>query len=98
MFLLPAGRIKEGPRHVLPETLDGMWVLADQPAGALLQHLLGPTLADSSYSGVRLDGNYQVALIKKRVGIRRQVDANTSNFHLGNSRLRSRSGRDAHAG
>jgi hypothetical protein len=95
MLLFPAGRIKESSGHVLPAALDEVRILSDQAASALFQQLLGAALADSRDSGVRFDGDQQVALIEKRIWVGRRVNAHAGNFHLGNSRSGNGRGRDA---
>ncbi len=62
-----------------------MRILADQPAGALFQRVLGAALADAGDAGVGLDGHHMVALIEERVGIGRLVDAHARDLHLRNS-------------
>src|ERR1700692_324926 len=84
MLFFPAGRIEESPGHVLPAALDEVWILSDQPAGALFQQLLRTALADSRDAGIGLDGYHQVCLIEKRVRIGWRVDAHARNFHFRN--------------
>ena len=68
--------------HVLPEPLDVLRIAADQPAGALLQHVLRSAFADARDSGVGFDGDHHIALIEQRIGIRRQVGAHPRDLHF----------------
>src|SRR5262249_53283187 len=70
-----------------PELLDVLRILADQPSGALLQHVLGSTLANSHNTGVSLNGDNQVALVEKWIRIRRRIHANPGNLALRNRGL-----------
>ena len=78
-----AGRIEEGARHVLPETLDVLRVLADEAAGALLERVAGSALADSGDAGVGFDSDDHVALIEEGVWVGRRVDADARDLHFG---------------
>src|ERR1700733_4102429 len=75
--------IKEGAIHVLPETLDVLRIAADQPPGGLGQRILHATLTNARDSSIGLDGDHHVALVEKRVGMRRQVRTHPGNLHLG---------------
>ena len=90
VFFLAPGRIEEGARHVLPEALDVLRVLADQAAGALFEHLLGAAFADAGDAGVGLDGHHQVALIEERIRLGRRVDAHPVILVLGDCGKRAR--------
>ena len=78
-----------------------MWlrVLADQPAGARLQQVLGPAFADSGDAGVGLDRHHHVALVEERIGVRRLIDADPRDLHFGDRGARGpRGGRAGGSG
>ena len=80
---LAACGVEKGAIHVLPETLDVLRVAADESPCGLGQGVLHATLADACDSGVGLDGDYYVALVEERVGMRRQVGSHAGDLHLG---------------
>src|ERR1700723_2548233 len=76
--------IKESAIHVLPKTLDVLRVAADQTSGGLGQRILHAALTNARDSSVGLDGDHHVALVEKRVGMRRQVGTHPGDLHFGN--------------
>ena len=83
VLLFASRRIEEGARHILPQPLDVVRVLADQPAGALLQHVLGAAFADAGDPGLGLHGHHQVALVEQRIGVGRFVDTDSGDLGFG---------------
>ena len=81
--LLAPGRIEEGARHVLPEALDVLRILADQASRGLLQGVARAAFADAGDAGVGLDGDDEVALVEQGVGLLRRVHADARDLHFG---------------
>ena len=61
--------------------------------------VLGSTFADSGDAGVGFDGHHHVALVEKRIGVRRLIDADPRDFHFGDGGVRGpRGGRTGGSG
>ena len=80
---LASRRIEEGARHVLPEALDVLRVLADEASGGLLEGVARAAFADAGDAGVGFDGDDEVALVEERIGAFRRVHADARDLHLG---------------
>ena len=76
-------RIKESPRHVLPKPLGMMRISPDQASRALFQQVFRSAFPYARDPSVGLYRNHMVALVKKRIGIWRQIHAHTRDLHLG---------------
>ena len=62
--LLPAGRVKPGDVHLLPDRFNLEGVLADQSSSALFQCVLRAPFADSGDPDIGLHCHDHVALIE----------------------------------
>jgi hypothetical protein len=74
--------IKEGTIHILPEFFDMLRILTDQPPRRLRKRVPRAALAYPRNPGVCFNRNDDVALIEKRVRIRRKIGSHSGNLHL----------------
>src|SRR5579875_2802420 len=54
MLLFPPSRIEKRPRHVLPEALDKLRILADQPSRTLLQRIFRSPFSNPRNARIRV--------------------------------------------
>src|SRR5260370_29020838 len=89
MHFFPPRRIEKRAIHVLPEPLDVVRILADQPPRALFEHVPAAALSHPDNPAVGLDRNHHVALIEQWIWIGRRVHSDPSDLHFRNGRMDS---------
>ena len=83
ILLLTPRRIEKGARHILPEPLDILRILPDQPPRALVERIGKAAFADPRNARVGLDRDHHVRLIEQRVWPWRRVCAHPRDLHFG---------------
>jgi hypothetical protein len=80
--LLAPGRVEPGDVRFLPDRFDPEGILADERAGALLERVLRPALADPGDADIRFDHHHHVALIEERIEVGRPIDPDARDLRL----------------
>jgi len=94
IFFFTPRRIEERARHVLPEPLDMLRVLPDQPPRALFQRVDESAFANAGDTGVGFDRHHGIGLVKQRIGRGRRVGAHPRDLHLRQRSLHQRQMRE----
>ena len=94
MFSFAPRRIKERPRHVLPQPFDMLRVLPDQPPGTLFQCIGKTAFANTGDSRVGLDGHHRIGLIEQWVRVGGRISPYARDLHLRQCRFEQRKMRE----
>src|SRR4029453_3876302 len=81
--LLASRRVEPGDVRFLPDRFDLEGILADQASRTLLERIFRTAFTDAGDPDVGLDGDDHVALIEKRIEVRRAIDTYAGNLSLG---------------